>query len=174
MVQPRGRLVTRRLFKVGFGILQVLLLGRFVLLLFAPSPNNAAVMAFLSLTQPIVDVVFRFLPVVLWDPFSGSIFDLAAIVGLVFVTALEWLMLSALAWEREPREPIPSFPSEAVLERPARDWNAARLQLAEVLRARYGGPEAIGETSRTDQSATRIPEQPQRRVRQLGRQRPLH
>jgi hypothetical protein len=71
-------------------------------------------------------------------------------------------MLSVLAWEREPREPIPAFPSAAALERPQRDWNATGLQLVQALRARYGSPEPSGPADPADQSAARIPERPQR------------
>jgi len=150
MVRLKAGSGARLLVKLGFGIAQVLLLVRFAWLLFAPSPTDPAASAFLGLTQPILDVTFHVMPPLgpymasyhaflpLWDSFSGSLFDLNALLSLVVLGAVEIVALWVLGWDLRPPAALPPVPSTTPTDRPSADWYGAWRAWSSDLHARYG------------------------------------
>lgn len=100
------RSALRLVAKLAFGVIQLLLIGRVVLLLFAPSLSDPTVNWFLQLTQPLVQPFLGFSQGELVDQFSGSILDIYAIIAFVGYTILEVAILWVLGWELR-REPMP-------------------------------------------------------------------
>jgi len=100
------RTALRRLAKLAFGVVQLLLIGRIGLLLFAPSLSDPTVNGFLQLTQPLVAPFLGLSQGELVDQFSGSILDIYAIIAFVGYSILEMAILWILGWELR-REPMP-------------------------------------------------------------------
>jgi hypothetical protein len=101
-VRPQGSELTRRIVVLVFGLIQVVIALRFVLLLLDAREANGLVSGILSISQVFVapfDGILR------TDNLhsSGSIFDLTAIVALVGWTILEMIILWAVGiFRREP------------------------------------------------------------------------
>ncbi len=94
---PSPLTILQRIVALLFGILQVLLILRIVLLLLVANHDNAIVSAILTITQPFVEPfrdMFRFDRVTTTS--SGSVFDMAALVALVGWTLIETLVLAVL------------------------------------------------------------------------------
>ena len=101
----------RHVVKVGFGLVQVLLLIRVVVLLFAPSPTDPVINGLLDVTQPFVDPFRDAVRASLEERVSGSILDAHAMAALVGYTAIEIALLVAISWRKPKREPLPPLPA---------------------------------------------------------------
>jgi uncharacterized protein YggT (Ycf19 family) len=91
---PSGTTMARRLVTLLFGILQVLIVLRIVLLLLAANQDNGIVSLVLGATDPFIEPfrgIFRLDEV---SGRSGSILDVGAIVALLAWTLIEALVLA--------------------------------------------------------------------------------
>ncbi len=96
--------------KVGFGVVQALLLARVALLLIAPAPSDAS-LAFLGVTEWLVEPFRNAVRSVLVDATGGpSILDTKALAALVGYTLIEVVMLRVFFRSRAPSEPMPPLP----------------------------------------------------------------
>jgi uncharacterized protein YggT (Ycf19 family) len=92
---PSGATTAARIVTFAFGILQVLLILRIVLLLLVANPGNGLVDAIFSITQPFVEPFINMFS--LDKVTSGaSVLDVAAIVALIAWTLVEALILAGL------------------------------------------------------------------------------
>ena len=101
-VRPSGGETARRVVVLVFGLIQILILSRIVLLLIDAQESNALVSAIYSLSQIFVA---PFEGVLGTDALaaSGSILDLAAVVALIGWSILELIILWAVnIFRREP------------------------------------------------------------------------
>ena len=99
---PGGPEMTRRIIILGFGIVQILIVARIVLLLLDAREANGLVSAILSVSQWFVA---PFEGILRTDSLhsAGSILDISAIVALVGWTVLELIVLWAIGiFRREP------------------------------------------------------------------------
>lgn len=92
---PSGATTAARVVTFAFGILQVLLLLRIVLLMLVANPGNGLVDAIYSITQPFVE---PFIGMFTLDRVTAgqSVLDVAAVVALIAWTLVEALILAAL------------------------------------------------------------------------------
>jgi uncharacterized protein YggT (Ycf19 family) len=93
---PSASSTLRRVVTLLFGILQVLIVLRVVLLLLAANQDNAIVSAILGATDPFVEPfrgMFRLDQV---SGRSGSLLDVGAIVALIAWTLIEALVLAVV------------------------------------------------------------------------------
>lgn len=92
---PSGATTASRVVTFAFGILQVLLLLRIVLLLLVANPGNGLVDAIYSITQPFVE---PFIGMFTLDRVTAgqSVLDVAAVVALIAWTLVEALILAGL------------------------------------------------------------------------------
>ena len=113
----------RRVVKVGFALIQVLLLMRIVVLFFAPSPTDPLVSSLMDASQPFVDPFQNAVRASLEERASGTILDTHAMAALVGYTAIEVAILVAVGWRRRRREPLPPLPAlpDPIRPPPARD-----------------------------------------------------
>jgi hypothetical protein len=96
--------------KVGFGVVQALLVARVALLLVAPAPSEAYV-AFLGVTEWLVEPFRDAVRSVLVDATGGpSILDTKALAALVGYTLIEVILLRVLFRRRAATEPMPPLP----------------------------------------------------------------
>jgi len=101
-VAPSGGEMLRRLVVLVFGIIQVLIVLRIVLLLLNAREGNALVQFILDTSQIFVA---PFVGIFNTDALhaNGSVLDIAAIAALVGWTVLEWIVLWAVnLLRREP------------------------------------------------------------------------
>ena len=92
---PSGATTAARIVTFAFGILQVLLILRIVLLLLVANPGNGLVDAVFAITQPFVE---PFIGMFSLDKVTSgaSVLDVAAIVALIAWTLVEALILAGL------------------------------------------------------------------------------
>ena len=92
---PSGATTAARIVTFAFGILQVLLILRIVLLLLVANPGNGLVDAIFAITQPFVE---PFIGMFSLDKVTSgqSVLDVAAIVALIAWTLIEALILAGL------------------------------------------------------------------------------
>ena len=99
---PSGPEMTRRIIILGFGLIQILLGARIVLLMLDAREANGLVSAILSVSQWFVA---PFEGILRTDSLhnAGSILDVSAIVALIGWTVLELIVLWAVGiFRREP------------------------------------------------------------------------
>ncbi len=90
-----------------FGILQVALILRIVLLLLVANRGNDIVQFVLNITQPFVDPFIGMFSLNRVTADQGSILDIAAIVALIGWTLVEALILAAIRiFSRRPAEAV--------------------------------------------------------------------
>lgn len=93
---PSGATTIARVVTFLFGILQVALILRIVLLLLVANPGNDVVSLILGLTDPFVEPFRGMFALDRVTADQGSVLDVAAIVALVGWTLVEALILAAL------------------------------------------------------------------------------
>ena len=91
---PTGTTMAKRLVTLVFGILQVMIVLRIVLLLLAANQDNGIVALVLGVTDPFVEPFRGIFDLDQVRGRSGSIFDLGALVALVGWTLIEALVLA--------------------------------------------------------------------------------
>jgi uncharacterized protein YggT (Ycf19 family) len=94
---PTGGEVIRRFVILLFGILQVALILRIVLLLLIANPGNDLVGMILSVTDPFVEPFRGMFQLNRVTADSGSVLDVAAIVALIGWTLVEALVIAVLS-----------------------------------------------------------------------------
>ena len=100
--RPTGQEMTRRIIILGFGLIQILIVARIVLLMLDAREANGLVSAILTVSQWFVapfDGILR------TDSLhnAGSILDVSAVVALIGWTVLELIVLWAVGiFRREP------------------------------------------------------------------------
>lgn len=103
---PSTGTVLRRVVTLLFGILQVLIVLRIVLLLLAANQDNGIVAFILGATDPFVE---PFRGIFQMDAVSGrteSVFDLGAVVALIGWTLIEALVLAIVGLVDRRREVV--------------------------------------------------------------------
>ncbi len=93
---PGGASLAARIVTFVFGILQVLLILRIVLLLLVANAGNDIVKLILNVTQPFVDPFLGMFAFNRVTADQGSVFDVAALVALIAWTFVEMLILAAI------------------------------------------------------------------------------
>jgi len=91
---PGGAAVVSRFVKFLFGVLQVALILRVILLLLVANPGNDVVQLILNLTDPFVEPFRGMFQLDRVTADQGSVLDIAAIVALVGWTLVELLVLA--------------------------------------------------------------------------------
>ena len=100
---PSGATTAARIVTFAFGILQVLLILRIVLLLLVANPGNGLVDAIFAITQPFVEPFIGMFSLNRVEADQGSVLDIAAIVALIGWTLIELLVLAAIGiFQRQP------------------------------------------------------------------------
>jgi len=104
---PGGATVASRVVTFAFGILQVLLILRIILLLLVANPGNDVVGLIFGITQPFVEPFIGMFSLNRVEADQGSVLDIAAIVALIGWTLVEALILAAIRiFSRRPAEAI--------------------------------------------------------------------
>jgi YGGT family protein len=104
---PGGATVASRVVTFAFGILQVLLILRIVLLLLVANPGNDVVGLIFGITQPFVEPFIGMFSLNRVEADQGSVLDIAAIVALIGWTLVEALILAAIRiFSRRPAEAV--------------------------------------------------------------------
>ena len=93
---PGGSNVIARVVTFLFGVLQVALILRIVLLLLVANTGNDVVALILSITDPFVEPFRGMFALDRVTADQGSVFDIAALVALIGWTLVEALILAAL------------------------------------------------------------------------------
>jgi uncharacterized protein YggT (Ycf19 family) len=93
-VGPGGAAVVSRFVKFLFGVLQVALILRVILLLLVANPGNDVVQLILNVTDPFVEPFRGMFQLDRVTADQGSMLDIAAIVALVGWTLVEMLILA--------------------------------------------------------------------------------
>ncbi len=93
---PGGTAYAQRIVTFLFGILQVMLILRIVLLLLVANRGNDVVQFVLNVTQPFVDPFIGMFSLNRVTADQGSVLDIAAIVALIAWTLVEALILAAI------------------------------------------------------------------------------
>jgi uncharacterized protein YggT (Ycf19 family) len=93
---PGGVTYAARIVTFLFGILQVLLILRIILLLLVANRGNDVVQFVLNITQPFVDPFIGMFSLNRVTADQGSVLDIAAIVALIGWTLVEALILAAI------------------------------------------------------------------------------
>jgi uncharacterized protein YggT (Ycf19 family) len=88
--------VAARVVMFAFGVLQVLLILRIILLLLVANPGNDVVSFILGVTDPFVEPFVGMFQLDRVTADQGSVLDVAAIVALIGWTLVEALVLAAL------------------------------------------------------------------------------
>jgi uncharacterized protein YggT (Ycf19 family) len=91
---PGGAAVVSRFVKFLFGVLQVALILRVILLLLVANPGNDVVQLILNVTDPFVEPFRGMFQLDRVTADQGSTLDIAAIVALVGWTLVEMLILA--------------------------------------------------------------------------------
>jgi hypothetical protein len=99
---PSGVAVVQRIIGLAFGLIQLLIVGRIVLLFLDASTSNGLVSGILNLSQVFVAPFEGILRTNSLSA-SGSVLDMAALLAFVGWTAVEVVVITALAiFRREP------------------------------------------------------------------------
>ena len=110
IVEPAGPgpiATASRIVVFAFGVLQVLLVLRIILLLLIANPNNDVVSLVLGVTDPFVEPFIGMFQLDRVAGEQGSVLDVAAIVALIAWTLIEALILAALRiFSRRPAEVV--------------------------------------------------------------------
>ena len=93
---PGGATIAARVVTFLFGILQVLLILRIILLLLVANPGNDVVSFVFKVTQPFVETFVNMFSLNHVTADQGSVLDIAAIVALIAWTLIEALILAAI------------------------------------------------------------------------------
>jgi len=93
---PGGATVVSRFVKFLFGVLQVALILRVILLLLVANPGNDVVQLILNLTDPFVEPFRGMFQLDRMTADQGSTLDIAAIVALIGWTLVELLVLALI------------------------------------------------------------------------------
>jgi uncharacterized protein YggT (Ycf19 family) len=93
-VGPGGAAVVSRFVKFLFGVLQVALILRIILLLLVANPGNDVVQLILNITDPFVEPFRGMFQLDRVTADQGSMLDIAAIVALIGWTLVELLVLA--------------------------------------------------------------------------------
>lgn len=93
-VGPGGATVVSRFVKFLFGVLQVALILRIILLLLVANPGNDVVQLILNITDPFVEPFRGMFQLDRVTADQGSMLDIAAIVALIGWTLVELLVLA--------------------------------------------------------------------------------
>ena len=93
---PGGATMATRVVTFLFGILQVMLILRIILLLLVANRGNDIVQFVLNVTQPFVDPFIGMFSLNRVTADQGSVLDIAAIVALIGWTLIEALILAAI------------------------------------------------------------------------------
>ena len=93
---PSGATTAARVVTFLFGILQVALILRIILLLLVANPGNDIVDAILTVTDPFVEPFRGMFALDRVTADQGSVLDVAAIVALIGWTLVEALILAAI------------------------------------------------------------------------------
>lgn len=100
---PGGANVLARLVTFIFGVLQVALILRIILLLLIANPGNDVVSLILGITDPFVEPFRGMFALDRVTADQGSVFDVAAVVALIGWTLVEALILALLRiFDRRP------------------------------------------------------------------------
>jgi uncharacterized protein YggT (Ycf19 family) len=102
---PGGASIASRIVTFVFGILQVLLILRIILLVLVANGGNDVVRFIFNVTQPFVDPFLGMFALNRVTADQGSTFDIAALVALIGWTLVELLILAAIRiFARRPSE----------------------------------------------------------------------
>lgn len=93
---PGGATLAARIVTFAFGILQVLLILRIILLLLVANPGNDVVQLIFNVTQPFVEPFLGMFSLNRVTADQGSVFDIAALVALIAWTLVEAIVLAAI------------------------------------------------------------------------------
>jgi uncharacterized protein YggT (Ycf19 family) len=93
---PGGATLAARIVTFAFGILQVLLILRIVLMLLVANPSNDVVRLVLNVTQPFIEPFLGMFSLNRVTADQGSVFDIAALVALIAWTLVEAIILAAI------------------------------------------------------------------------------
>jgi uncharacterized protein YggT (Ycf19 family) len=93
---PGGATLAARIVTFAFGILQVLLILRIILLLLVANPGNDIVSFVFNITQPFVEPFINMFSLNRVAADQGSVLDISAIVALIAWTLVEALILAAI------------------------------------------------------------------------------
>jgi uncharacterized protein YggT (Ycf19 family) len=93
---PGGAAVAARFVKFLFGVLQVALILRIILLLLVANPGNDVVQLILTITDPFVEPFRGMFQLDRVRADQGSVFDIAAVVALIGWTLVEFLILALI------------------------------------------------------------------------------
>jgi len=93
---PGGASLAARLVTFVFGILQVLLILRIILLVLVANAGNDIVHFVFSVTQPFVEPFLGMFALNRVTADQGSVFDIAALVALIGWTLVEMLIVAAI------------------------------------------------------------------------------
>jgi len=103
---PGGATLASRIVTFVFGILQVLLILRVILLVLVANRGNDIVQFVFNVSQPFVEP-FRGMFAINRVADQGSVFDIAAIVALIGWTLLELIILAAFRiFSRRPSDTV--------------------------------------------------------------------
>jgi uncharacterized protein YggT (Ycf19 family) len=93
---PGGATLAARIVTFAFGILQVLLILRIILLLLVANPGNDIVSFVFNITQPFVEPFINMFSLNRVAADQGSVLDITAIVALIAWTLIEALILAGI------------------------------------------------------------------------------
>jgi uncharacterized protein YggT (Ycf19 family) len=93
---PSGASMASRVVTFLFGILQVALILRIILLLLVANPGNDVVALILGITDPFVEPFRGMFSLDRVTADQGSVLDIAAVVALIGWTLVELLILAAI------------------------------------------------------------------------------
>ena len=93
---PGGATMAGRVVTFVFGILQVLLILRIILLLLVANPGNDIVSFVFNITQPFVEPFANMFSLNHVTADQGSVLDITAIVALIAWTLIEALILAGI------------------------------------------------------------------------------
>ncbi len=104
---PGGATLAARVVSFLFGVLQVLLILRIILLLLVANAGNDVVRFVFNVTQPFVEPFLGMFSLNRVTADQGSTLDIAAIVALIGWTLVEMLILAAIRiFSRRPSETV--------------------------------------------------------------------
>jgi uncharacterized protein YggT (Ycf19 family) len=104
---PGGATLASRIVSFAFGVLQVLLILRVILLLLVANAGNDVVRFVFNVTQPFVEPFLGMFSLNRVTADQGSTLDIAAIVALIGWTLVEMLVLAAIRiFSRRPSETV--------------------------------------------------------------------
>jgi uncharacterized protein YggT (Ycf19 family) len=104
---PGGATLASRIVMFVFGILQVLLILRIILLALVANQSNDVVNLIMTLTDPFVEPFRGMFALDKVTAGQGSVFDVAALVALIGWTLVEALILAGIRiFSRRPSETV--------------------------------------------------------------------